>query len=149
MRAMRAAASAQSARISRCASGGAILCAASAPWAGQWVGVASRLVPTASPFLKAGDGLQNRAWPVAAVELQADQFVPPVPAGAIGAGQNVDDRVAREAGAGARLHGGHTHRLIGNEVPQHGEALEFPVEEFTQRFRRYLTRGEAGAAAGN
>src|SRR6266404_9115567 len=101
MRAMRGAAGGRSARISRCATGAGVSCAASAPWAGHWVGVASRPAPTASPFLKARDGLQNRTRPVAAVELQADQFVPPVPAGTIGAGQNVDHRVAREAGAGA------------------------------------------------
>src|ERR1700688_493631 len=113
MRAMHVAASGHSARISRCASGGAVFGA----------------LP-ASLFLKAGNRLQDRTRSVTAVELQADQFVPPVPAGAIGAGENVDHRVTRETGAGAGLHGGHAYRLIRNEVPEHGESLELPVEEF-------------------
>src|SRR5258708_39525892 len=117
MRAMRCAASGHSASISRCASGVEVFCAACAAQVGQWVRVASRLATTASPFLKARDGLQNRTWPVTAVEVQADQFVPPVPAGAIGAGQDVDERVAPNAGAGAGLHGGKPHCVTGVETP--------------------------------
>src|ERR1700730_16498711 len=115
MRAMRAGASGHSARIRRYASGGGVFCA-----------------PAASPFLKARDGLQDRTRSVTAVELQTDQFVPPVAAGPIGAGEDVDDRVTRETGAGAGLHGGHAHRFVRNEMPQHDESLEFAVEEFAQ-----------------
>ena len=96
-----------------------------------------------------GHDLHDRTRPVAAVDLPADQEVPAVAACAVRARQRVDHGAAGDAGAGSRLHGGDADGLVGNQVPQHRESLELPVEKFSKRLRRHIVGREAGAAGGD
>src|SRR5204862_8286150 len=75
-------------------------------------------------FLKAGNDLDDRARPVATVELRADQLVPAVAARPDGSGQRIDHGAPRETCAGSRLQGGNADGLVRDAMTQHGEAPE-------------------------
>src|SRR5207237_6283600 len=83
--------------------------------------------------LKAGNDLDDRARPVATVELRADQLVPAVAARPVGSWQRIDHGAPGETCAGSRLQGGNADGLVRDEVKQDGEALELLLEQLPHR----------------
>src|ERR1700761_3655190 len=79
-----------------------------------------------------------------AVELPADQLVPPVLAGAIGARQTEDQCALGETGAGAALHGGKAYALEADHVPDRLKTLDGLVEQRTRSFRGDVTASKTG-----
>src|SRR5215472_2192976 len=102
-----------------------------------------------SALLEARHDFHDRTGPMAAVELRLDQPVPAVAAGAVRSGKRIDHGAAGEAGTRPRLQRRDADRLIGDEVPEHVEALELFVEELAHRLGSHVAPREAGATGRN
>src|ERR1700756_3345847 len=93
-------------------------------------------------FLKAGNDLDDRARPVATVELRGDQPVPAIAARPIRSGQGVDHGAPRQTCAGPRLQRGDADGLVRDKMKEHREALELLLEELPHRLRRHVAPRE-------
>src|SRR5262249_51312043 len=97
----------------------------------------------AAVLLGAAPALRAIAGTVPVVELELEDAIPGVLAGAGRARQAEDIGSLREAAAGARLDRRGTDLRIGEHVEHGGEAVDLLLEQRLDGFRRDVATGEA------
>src|SRR5215469_6135568 len=100
-------------------------------------------------FLQAGHELGEVAGAEADVELEAQDFLPAIAAGAGRAGQREEIGAAGDAARGPALHGGGADLLKAQPPEKLAEAVDLLLEQGLESLGRNVATGDAGAAGGD